>query len=126
MMETLFSIILSFTLHSASSTDCNDYFQCESQTITDTANCFGYASCHATTIQTDNSCHCDGAHACHSTYCRSVASCKDANLQISSEIYCEGILCLCNHNQHNIHYNLNTYSGVESCADSTINTTGKV
>eukprot|EP00483_Globobulimina_turgida_P013103 UN13127 len=80
--------LVSFSLHLVSSTDCDASFECQSQTITDDANCFGYGSCHSTSIQTENIVHCDGEHSCHaalidtsdSRLCRSVASCHAALL----------------------------------------------
>eukprot|EP01084_Bolivina_argentea_P098827 177655_1 len=100
--SVVFPFAVYFLFHLATihaTTDCHDYFECESQTLTDLTNCYGFGSCYASSISTDNPIHCDGAHSCHaasidsdeSVFCRSIASCSGATLKSVSKLYCEGI-----------------------------------
>jgi len=80
------------------SLNCDDFYECYQQEISERAKCYGYASCIQTTITGDEAVQCDGDRSCYqssidvgdSVKCRSTQSCASSAVNSGDTVYCEG------------------------------------
>ena len=88
---------------SRATVNCDDYYECAGQLLTDRTNCYGFGSCSFATIASDHGLKCDGDRSCFSAdldlaesiKCRSTASCESASITTADELHCESCQAAC-------------------------------